>query len=181
MNGTGVAGVKAGEFLRIEREWRPGDRVELRFPMTVRLSTWYNNSTAVERGPLVYSLRVGESWHKVKQTGPASDWEIYPTSPWNYGLVVDPANSGGAFTVKERPLARQPYTAMDAPVEITAKARRVPQWELVDDSPGPLPVSPVTSRRPEETVILVPYGAAKLRITAFPYLIPGKEEPPRGQ
>jgi hypothetical protein len=174
-----VNGVRAGEFLRIEREWRAGDRVELRFPMALRLSHWYNNSIAVERGPLVYSLRVGESWHKLKQTGPASDWEIYPTSPWNYGLVADPKNPAGAFTVKERPLARQPFSAMDAPIEITAKARRVPQWGLVDDSPGPLPTSPVTSRRAEETVTLVPYGAAKLRITAFPYLIPGQEEPPK--
>jgi hypothetical protein len=179
VRGAPVSGVRTGEFLRIEREWRAGDRVEMRLPMALRLSTWYNNSVAVERGPLVYSLRVGENWHKLKQTGPASDWEIYPTTPWNYGLVVDPKNPAGALTVKERPLARQPYTAMDAPIEITAKARRVPQWGLVDDSPGPLPVSPVTSRRAEETVTLVPYGAAKLRITAFPFLIPGQEEPPK--
>ncbi|MDE3167778.1 MAG: glycoside hydrolase family 127 protein [Acidobacteriota bacterium] len=179
VNGAAVAGVQAGGFLRIEREWQAGDRIEARFPMAVRLSHWYNNSIAVERGPLVYSLRVSESWHKIRQTGPAADWEIYPASPWNYGLVADPANFAGAFTVKERPLARQPFTAMDSPVEITAKARRVPQWQLVEDSPAPIPVSPVTSRRPEETVTMVPYGAAKLRITAFPYLIPGKEEPPR--
>jgi DUF1680 family protein len=181
VNGAPVPGVKPGEFLRIDRQWRAGDRLELRFPMAVRLSTWYNNSTAVERGPLVYSLRIGESWHKLKQTGPAADWEVYPTSPWNYGLVVDPKNAATAFTVKERPLAKQPYTATDAPVEITVKARRVPQWTMVDDSPGPLPVSPVTSRRPEETVTLVPYGAARLRVTAFPYLIPSQEEPPRRQ
>jgi hypothetical protein len=55
-------------------------------------------------------------------------------------------------------------------VEITAKARRLPEWTLVDDSPGVLPVSPVTSKRPEETITLVPYGAAKLRITAFPWM-----------
>ena len=55
-------------------------------------------------------------------------------------------------------------------MEITAKARRLPQWTLVDDSPGVLPMSPVTTKRAEETVTLVPYGAAKLRITAFPWL-----------
>jgi DUF1680 family protein len=164
VNGAPVAGVKAGEFLRIEREWRNADRVELRFPMAVRTSTWFNNSMAVERGPLVYSLKIGESWHKIKQTGPAADWEVYPTTPWNYALVK------GAFQVTEKAMARQPYTADAAPVEIATKARRLPQWTLVDDSPGVLPVSPVTTKRAEETVTLVPYGAAKLRITAFPWL-----------
>jgi DUF1680 family protein len=156
--------VKAGEFLRIEREWKNADRVELRFPMAVRTSTWFNNSISVERGPLVYSLKIGESWNKIKQTGPAADWEVYPTTPWNYALVK------GAFQVTEKAIARQPYTAAAAPVEITTKARRLPQWTLVDDSPGVLPVSPVTTKRAEETVTLVPYGAAKLRITAFPWL-----------
>jgi hypothetical protein len=33
-----------------------------------------------------------------------------------------------------------------------------------------VPVSPVTSSDPLESLTLVPYGAAKLRITAFPYL-----------
>jgi DUF1680 family protein len=158
VNGQPVDAIKAGQFLRIEREWKNADRVELRFPMTVR------NSISVERGPLVYSLKIGESWHKINQTGPSADWEVYPTTPWNYALVK------GAFQVTEKAMERQPYTAAASPVEITAKARRLPQWTLVDDSPGVIPVSPVTTKRAEETVTLVPYGAAKLRITAFPWL-----------
>ena len=164
VNGAPQSGVKPGEFFRIERSWKSGDRVELVFPMTVRTSSWYNNSVAIERGPLVYSLKIGESWHKVKQTGPASDWEVYPTTPWNYALL--PATAQAI----EKPIATQPFDATAAPVEISVKARRLPQWTLVDDSPGPLPMSPVTTKRPEETVTLVPYGAAKLRITAFPVL-----------
>ena len=164
VNGQQQAGVKAGEFFRVQRSWKAGDRVEIRFPMAVRTSSWFNNSISVERGPLVYSLKIGESWHKIKQTGPAADWEVYPTTPWNYALVK------GAFQVTEKAITRQPYTADAAPVEITTKARRLPQWTLVDDSPGVLPVSPVTTKRAEETVTLVPYGAAKLRITAFPWM-----------
>ena len=164
VNGEQQSGVKAGEFFRLARAWKSGDRVELRFPMAPRTSIWFHNSIAVERGPLIFSLKIGENWHKVKQTGPASDWEVYPTTPWNYGLAV------GGLQVTEKPIAKQPFDAENAPVEIAAKARRLPEWTLVDDSPAPLPMSPVTSKRPEETVTLVPYGAAKLRITAFPVL-----------
>jgi DUF1680 family protein len=169
VNGQPAPAVKAGEFLRLAREWKSGDRVELRFPMQVRTSTWFHNSVAVERGPLVFSLKIGESWNKIKQTGPAADYEVYPTTPWNYALVL-PNDAKRDFTVTERPIAEQPFTAAAAPVEITAHARRLPQWTLADDSPAPLPVSPVATKRPEETITLVPYGAAKLRITAFPWM-----------
>ena len=164
INGQPATGIQAGQFLRILREWQSGDRVELRLPMAVRTSTWFHNSLSVERGPLVYSLKIGESWNKIKQTGPAADYEIYPTTPWNYALVK------GDFQVIEKPIAAQPFTASAAPVEITTRARRLPQWTLTDDSPAPLPESPVTTKRPEETITLIPYGAAKLRITAFPWL-----------
>ena len=97
------AGVKPGEFYRVEREWQSGDTVELRFPMRVVNSTWYNNSMAVERGPLVFSLKIGESWSHLRQSGPATDWEVYPTTPWNYALVVDPKDAAPSFTVTELP------------------------------------------------------------------------------
>ncbi len=170
VNGRAENGVRAGEFYRIERQWKTGDSVAIRFPMAVRTSTWYNNSIALERGPLVYALKIGESWHKIKQTGPSSDWEVYPTTPWNYALDIDRNNLAKSVEVKELPIARQPFSVDGAPVELTLKARRLTSWELMDDSAGPLPVSPVTSKQPDESVTLIPYGSAKLRITAFPWL-----------
>ncbi|MGA3325704.1 MAG: beta-L-arabinofuranosidase domain-containing protein [Terriglobia bacterium] len=167
-NGAALEGVKSGEFYRVEREWKTGDTVELHFPMHVVNSTWYNNSIALERGPLVFSLKIGESWSRLRQSGPATDWEVYPTTPWNYALVVDQKNAAPSFTVTELPVGDQPFSLEGAPVEIAVKARRLPEWQIEDDSAGPLPVSPVTSKRPVETISLVPYGAAKLRITAFP-------------
>ena len=179
VNGQPQTLVKASSFYRIDREWKGGDVVEIHLPMQTRISSWYNNSVALERGPLVYSLKVGESWHKIKQTGPATDWEVFPSTPWNYALMLDPKSPTISFAVKEKPMTKQPFSAETAPVEITAPARRLPAWQLVDDSAGPLPVSPVTSKRPDEMVTLVPYGAAKLRITAFPYMLPGAVPPAR--
>jgi hypothetical protein len=179
VNGQAAAGVAPASFHRVEREWQNGDRVEIRLPMEVRTSTWFQNSIAVERGPLVYALKIGEQWRKIKQTGPAADWEVYPATPWNYALSLDTAKPASSFEVAEKPVGRQPYSAEGAPVEITARARRLPDWQTVDDSAGPLPLSPVSSKRPEETITLIPYGAAKLRITAFPFLAPAAATPAR--
>ena len=166
VNGAAQSGVVPGEFCRLDREWKAGDAVTLRMPMKVRTSIWYNNSAALERGPLVFSLRIGEDWRKLKSRTPAeaADWEVYPTTPWNYAILPDTARAA------ERNVGERPFSPQGAPVEVTVQGRRLPQWTLVDGSAGPLPVSPVVSKEPLETLTLVPYGSAKLRITAWPVL-----------
>ena len=170
VNGQAVEGVRPGTFQRIERQWTAGDRVELRFPMRVRAVPGFNESVSIERGPLVYALRIGEKWHKLKQTGPVADWEIYPTSPWNYGLKIDRATPNAAFTVEERPMVKQPFSLEGAPVILKGTGRRLTEWRMVDDSAATPPASPVTSKQEDEPLTLVPYGAARLRITSFPVL-----------
>lgn len=45
---------------------------------------------AVERVPLVFSYALGESWVKLKENKlKSSDWQVYPTTPWNYALAVN--------------------------------------------------------------------------------------------
>ncbi len=174
VNGEPQSGVKAGTFHRVARTWRRGDRVELTLPLRTRTSTWMNDSIAVERGPLIFSLRIGEDMRRTtaKMNNPAppqaADYEIKPTTPWNYGLMLPAGDTEGAVEVVNKPIGNYPFTAAGAPVELRVKARRVPGWEVEMNSAGAPPQSPVESREPVETVTLIPYGAAKLRITAFP-------------
>ena len=168
VNGKAVSGVKAGTFHKVERKWKQGDKVEISFPMQPRISRWYHNSVAVERGPLVYSLKIGEDWKKVKDRQQASDWAVAPTSPWNYGLVFDAASPAKSFQAEERPVGDYPFSPEGAPVLLKAKGRRIADWQLVNDSAGPLPQSPLQVAGPDESIVLIPYGAAKLRVTAFP-------------
>jgi Beta-L-arabinofuranosidase, GH127 middle domain/Beta-L-arabinofuranosidase, GH127 catalytic domain len=178
VNGQAAAGIQPGTYDRIDREWRKGDRVEITFPMRVRTVPGFNGSVSVERGPLVYSLRIEESWSKLRQTGPVTDWEVYPASPWNYGLRLDSANPAASFEVAEAPITVQPFSSSHPPVVLKVKALRLPGWVIVDDSAAAPPRSPVVLPAKEEmvnppkerTVTLIPYGAARLRITSFPVL-----------
>lgn len=168
----------SGSFVRLERTWNAGDRVEMAFPMDVTLSGWENQSVAVERGPLVFALRVGEKWKnlgpheelKGPRAGQYPNWQIDPTSDWNMALVVH--RDAPAMTLEvleEERVADQPFTPKTAPVRIQARARKVKTWGL--DSMGnaqPPPTSPVVTEEDERPVTLLPFGCTKLRITYLP-------------
>ncbi|MBZ5514680.1 MAG: glycoside hydrolase family 127 protein, partial [Acidobacteriia bacterium] len=163
--GEKEADVKPNSFHTISREWKSGDVVELVFPMNLNVTRWYRDSVVVNRGPLVFSLALGEDWKQIKGEVPHADWEVYPTTPWNYGLVVDPQNPQANLAVEERPVGESPFSPAGAPVLLKARWRRIPEWQLVAGSAGPLPASPARTDEPVESLTLVPYGCTDLRIT----------------
>lgn len=187
--------IESGKAVCVNRTWKKGDRIVVSLPMAIKVKTWEknHNSVSVNYGPLTFSLKIKENYVKKSSDKTAiSDsrwqagadvekwpsWEILPGSDWNYGLVLDPRHPEKSFKLERKswPASNFPYTTDEAPIVIKAKARQIPEWKLDETLLcGELKDSPVVSSQPEVEVELIPMGAARLRISAFPVIGTGPD------
>jgi uncharacterized protein len=185
--------VKGKSQFRINERWKNGDQITIEIPMGIRAETRFNNSLTIFRGPLCFSLRIDKEYKSVKlkydnfSFKGTIDWEIYPKSAWNYGLLIDRQNIMRGLKVAENPTGTYPFAdrgdmiwsvdsakylawTADAPVIITARGIKIPDWNIKNNSADAPPMSPVKPEGDPEIITLVPYGCAKLRITEFPVM-----------
>jgi hypothetical protein len=158
-----------GTFAVVERRWQMGDVVELHLPMTPTISRHFHQSIALMRGPLVFSFDPGESWVKLRDRGMTADWQVFPQSAWNYALAVDERSASGV-EVQEAAVGARPFAGASAAVRLRVKARRLDSWRSEDGVAAAPPDGVQQSAVAEQTLELIPYAAAKLRVTAFPQL-----------
>lgn len=176
----------AGQFRTFARDWKPGETIELDFPLATRLSFWENEAVAVMRGPLLFALRMPAEekavprypvpfenrWIEGETEFPRK--EIRPAAPWNYALLLNRDRTLAGATVED---------AGDEGVSIRARAvktdfggwgymRDVTTGRAVDPPPSPVPDEGGRA----ETVALVPMGLTEIRIALFPWLYaPGRD------
>ncbi|MCL3780166.1 hypothetical protein EMN47_07150 [Prolixibacteraceae bacterium JC049] len=178
----------AGKYIRIERTWNNNDKVSIAFPMDIKIQHWKanKNSTSINYGPLTFSLKIEEKrvrkesrksamwntrWQNTSITQKWPSWELYSNSKWNFGLEIDKEKPISSFKLikREWPKNNYPFTASSTPIMLEATGKEIPQWQAEKLGVcGELIQSPVKTNSKSQKIELIPMGAARLRISAFP-------------
>ena len=167
-------------LLTVKRKWKKGDVMELSFTPQVRLTLWKENARAVERGPLVYALKIPSEKRTVEIESSKKNqrkfyYEYKAKAPWNYALVQVPDSDlekHYAFSRNEKSSEENfPWSEEGAPCSIVTEAVRFNSWKEYNGMAGPMPYSimfnPNVGKK-REKIELIPYGCTILRITEFP-------------
>ena len=157
-------------IVSLSREWKDGDRIDLTFPMDIQTEEWYDKAWTITRGPLVYALKMQETWtwktftDKNLRYGPGA-WEVTSSSPWNYCLMRE-LFTPDACRVELHDAPGYPWNVENAPVSLHVPARTLPHWTELDTIAFWTETGIDTGEDVE--IELIPYGCTTLRITEFP-------------
>jgi DUF1680 family protein len=175
INGQRFQSYSGGQVITISRLWKDKDKLTLQLPMELNTSNWGKNSRSVERGPLVFALKLEERWEKGNEPTEGDYMSVYANGDWNYGLLQEVIkNPSGTMQVDFHPVGEKfTWNIRNAPIEITVPAKKIPNWMLIDG----VAHQPVTDRTGiykgevnpvVEKIKLIPYGCTKVRVVAFP-------------
>jgi hypothetical protein len=162
INGTeSKASPDADGFVRVERLWKPGDVVSLRFPMSPHIATGKDANAAdapyatVSYGPLLFSLPIAD------QEPNAPD----AAAKWRYALDTSADSSDAGITVEHSDMPAKWDWPLQSPLRLRVSAMPI-DWQPTLEKP--LPLEPFAAKETPEQLTLVPYGCTKFRISMFP-------------
>jgi uncharacterized protein len=161
-------------FAKLARKWKPGDELEIRFPMSVRVvegkETPYpavpyfakgargiarqrdiaSPYASIYYGALLFALPIRDEYPNQEAPGA------------RFGFALEPR---GHITVTRAGMPARWEWALDAaPIHLTASAREF-NWQPTDKQP--MPPDAITGGRAAK-IDLVPYGVTKFRVSMFP-------------
>lgn len=167
-------------FARVSRSWKPGDTVQLRFPMTACVERGRDAASgppydgahrstrvtipeegsirgvsyaSVSYGPLLFALAIPDT---TDANTPDS------SARWQFALDVQKPG----LTVERASMPARWDWPLNAPLKIRANVVEVP-WNPDPKTPR-LPLLPAVKSKTAEPVMLIPYGCTKFRISMFP-------------
>ena len=194
VNGNELTIKKHNGFAVVDRVFNNNDMVTLSLPSKIEVKNWGKDGVYVEKGPLVYTLGIKEKREidttEEKSTELFPAYNIYPAEAWNYTILPE---MGFEFVTGES--KGNPFALETTPFKIKCYGKQVNGWKLKtrytihpvfnlytrpwkrETKKGkflftpPYPSKEVikkTGLGKTEELVLVPYGAAKVRITVFP-------------
>ena len=177
----------ANGYVEVASNWKKGDVLEIKFEVDITCTKWKNGSITVDRGALSYSVKIDEEWKVVTDDAGTyahpenylfENYEVLPSTPWNYGFCIKGEDIKSCVEIKElkKKPADQPWTLENAPIVLTAKAKRIPEWVIEDDMAAELQASPAYTLSEEEIIELVPLGCARLRMSCLPSVTADESE-----
>ncbi|MGO8747793.1 MAG: beta-L-arabinofuranosidase domain-containing protein [Thermoguttaceae bacterium] len=171
VNGSGVKTVPdAKGFVRVQRLWKPGDTIRLRFPMSVRVKTGRDNNAqgapyaSVSYGPLLFALPIPDT-----QSPNTPD----PAAKWNYALDVQGENLEHDIVVERQAMPARWDWPLASPLKLQTNGVAI-DWNPPPKSPR-LPAEAIVKGERPERITLVPYGCTKFRVSMFPIISPTRK------
>lgn len=166
-------------FLTLDRDWNDGDVVTLSLTMTPTVvEAADGQGKYVECGPLVMSYPVPATvtedtnvYSNMNGKVPGDGfkcWSMKPSGVFNYAINTDAETL--ALNIDEEKLRNAyPFDLDGTPLSVSLPVRPI-TWTLENNRYNPvLPASEyVVTTGSQRNINLVPYGAAKLRLTVFP-------------
>ncbi len=175
VNGKDYRTEKGGKIIRISRAWESNDQVVLQFPTEITTQNWAKNSRSIERGALIYALKIEEEVSKKIHPQEGEYMEIMPKSDWNFGILKSTVKNPATNTewIQRGFPSDFKWSQAYSPFEIKTIGKKIPDWKTQNG----VAHQPITTRigvyqgtveKEEKSITLIPFGFTRLRVVAFP-------------